>query len=320
MAQEYNNIDNTDIDLAKLKSKVKGGVATINNSFFESILFIRRNLTILIILFVIGAAVGFFLDRTARTYKNEIIVIPNFGTIDYLYAKVDLIEAKIKEKDESFFNKLGISDPTVLAKIEVKPLPDIYHFVNAKEKNFEVLKLMAEDGDVNDVVESPVTSRNYTYHQITFITKEKAASQAVANSLMKYFNDSEYYKQMQKVYINNLNEKTRSNDAIINQIDVILNSFAEKGTGQGVYISENSQLNDVIRTKDGLIEQQGNLRLSAINFTKIVKDSSTTLNIKSTESVNDKLKFVLPILFVLLFIFIVTFKKYYNNQLQQRKI
>jgi hypothetical protein len=38
-----------------------------------------------------------------------------------------------------------------------------------------------------------------------------------------------------------------------------------------VYYNENTQLNDVIQTKDKLIKEQGNLRLELVNADKIVK-------------------------------------------------
>lgn len=320
MAQEYNNPDEKEIDLGEIKSKVKSAFSSMNDMFFNSILFVRRNIILLAVLFIIGAGAGFYLDRSVKVYRNEIIVIPNFGTIDYLYSKIDLIEAKIRERDQFFFNEIGIKDVRDISKIKIEPLTDIYHFVNTKERNFELLKLMAEDGDVNDVVKSSVTSKNYTFHQITFVTKDSSESKEVADALMNYINDSDYYRKMQKEFVYNLNEKIKANEAIIQQIDAILNSLSQKNTSQGVYISENSQLNDVIITKDRLIEQQGNLRLSAINFSQIIKESSRALNMKDFESINGKLKYILPIVLILLFIMIAALRRYYKNQLLQRNL
>jgi hypothetical protein len=39
-----------------------------------------------------GCSAWLFLDRTA--YDHEIIVMPNFGSTDYLYGKVALLNAK----------------------------------------------------------------------------------------------------------------------------------------------------------------------------------------------------------------------------------
>jgi hypothetical protein len=37
-------------------------------------------------------------------------VIPNFGSNEYLYDKVNLIALKLKEKDEAFFKSIGITE------------------------------------------------------------------------------------------------------------------------------------------------------------------------------------------------------------------
>ena len=38
----------------------------------------------------------YFLDKENKSYQQEIIVSPNFGSYDYLYNKVDLIQSKIE--------------------------------------------------------------------------------------------------------------------------------------------------------------------------------------------------------------------------------
>ena len=38
-----------------------------------------------------------------------------------------------------------------------------------------------------------------------------------------------------------------------------------------VYFNENTQLNDVIQTKESLIREQANLRISLVNLDKIIK-------------------------------------------------
>ena len=81
-----------------------------------------------------------------------------------------------------------------------------------------------------------------------------------------------------------------------------------------VTYNENTQLNDVIKTKDNLINEQGIRRISLAGFDKIVKDNSFILNVESTNTINGKLKLVLPILFLLIFILIHFFIAFYRKQ------
>ena len=61
-----------------------------------------------LILFLIGAGLGYYLDKTTNVYDHQLIVTPNFGSSDYLYAKVEQLNAKIKEEDTLFLKAIGI--------------------------------------------------------------------------------------------------------------------------------------------------------------------------------------------------------------------
>ena len=139
--------------------------------------------------------------------------------------------------------------------------------------------------------------------------------------LLKYLNESEYYQKIQKNVFNNLSIKMVQNDTIISQINDVLGSFSKSVNGTQkseklVYYNENTQLNDIIKTKDLLVSEQGNLRIEFVNIDKIVKDNSVILNIKNTKSTNGKLKFVLPLFFIILFVLIRFFVSFYKKQKQ----
>ena len=116
-----------------------------------------------------------------------------------------------------------------------------------------------------------------------------------------------------------------SHDTIISQINGVLNGFSNMVNGAQksdklVYYNENTQLNDVIKTKETLINEQGIHRIELVGLDKIIKDNSSTLNIENTNSVNGKLKLVLPVLFLLSFILIRLFLAYYKSQLEKSKM
>ena len=115
------------------------------------------------------------------------MVQPNFGSTDYLYAKIDLLESKIKDNDTVFLQKIGIQDAGDLTKIEIRPIIDVvYRFISTSEQNFELLKLMSEDSDIKRIVEEKPTSKNYPYHLISFTVKKKISHQNMIEPLMAY--------------------------------------------------------------------------------------------------------------------------------------
>jgi hypothetical protein len=75
----------------------------------------------------------------------------------------------------------------------------------------------------------------------------------------------------------------------------------------------------VIKTKDELIIEQGVNRITLVNFDKVIKDNSITLNIKNNKAENGKMKLILPLLLIFLFVLFVYFKTYYKNQMAKLK-
>jgi hypothetical protein len=325
MSAKPQNNDNQEIDLSQISKKIGGFFERISSSIFKGILFFKRNILWIGTLFILGAGLGFYLDKTTKVFDNEIIVSPNFGSIDYLYAKIDLISSKINDNDTVFLKEVvGIKEPKKLKKINIKPITDVYKFINNSDKNFEFVKLMAEDGDIKKIVNENLTSKNYPYHLISYTTDKQTSNAKTVEPLLNFLNNSDYFKKIQNVYLNNVKVKMVENDSIIFQINGLLNAFSNTTNGSQksdklVYYNENSQLNEVIKTKDALINEQGGHRIELVNFDKIIKDNSITLNIKNTQVVNGKMKFILPILFIVIFISVGYFKSYYKHQMAKLK-
>lgn len=221
-----NNTDQ-EIDIFQLSKSVGSFFDRINAMIFRSIQFFIRNWIIVLILLILGFGLGWYLDSSKKSFQNKVIVTPNFGSVDYLYTKIDLIEAKIASGDTVFLkNVVGIQHPKSIKKIEIKPIADVYKFIEDKEQNFELIKLMAEVGEVNKVLEDNVTSKNYTFHTISFVSNTNTSEKDIVEPLLKYLNSSEYFNALQKIGYKNLEQQIVQNDTIISQIDQVLNGFS----------------------------------------------------------------------------------------------
>ncbi len=321
MSATPQNTDNQEIDLSQISKKIGGFFESISTQIFKGFLFFKRNIIWVGILFIIGAVLGFYIDNSTKVYENQMIVTPNFGATDYVYAKIELLNSKIEDGDTVFLKEVvGIKNTWKFKKISISPITDVYKFIDNKPQNFELIKLMSEDGDIKKVVNEQVTSKNYPYHLISFTTDNLTSDEKTVHPILNYLNDSEYYKKIQKEYLSNVKIKMIENDSTISQINGFLNTFNNtvNGTQKSdklVYYNENSQLNEVIKTKDYLIAEQGSRRLELINSDKIVKETSITLNIKNNKSPNGKMKMILPMFFVLLFVLLGLFKSYYKHQM-----
>lgn len=321
MSATPQNPDDQELDLSQISRKIGHFFEGISNRIFKWILFFKRNIVWVGTLFVIGAGLGFYFDKNTKIYDNQIIVSPNFGSTDDMYAKIELINAKIGESDTIFLkNVVGIKEPKKLRGIEVSPITDVYKFVENKAQNFELIKLMAEDGDIEKVIKESITSKNYPFHLIEFSTVNLTSNEATVKPILDYLNSSDYYKKIQKEFVNNVKVKMVENDSVIGQINGFLNTFNSTVNGSQksdklVYYNENSQLDAVIKTKDNLVNEQGSHRLELVSLDKIVKDKSVTLNVKNNKKMNGKMKIILPFLLIFLFVSVNYFKSYYQKQL-----
>lgn len=318
-----NSSDNQEIDLSQVSKNIGKTYDNFLNWIFRGIQFVKRNFILLAILFVIGAALGFYFDKKTNTYDHQIIVNPNFGSTDYVYSKIDLLQSKIKENDTVFLKQIGIQDAKKISKIKIEPIVDVYKFIGNKTENFDLIKLLAEDGNIDKIVENRITSKNYPYHTISFTTSKLSTKEKTINPILNYLNDSDFFVAIQKEYVNNVLQKMKANDSTISQIDALMNQFKNRiGGSQSdklVYFNENTQLNDVIKTKDNLVREQGLLRIDLVSIDKVVKENSFILNSKNSEGINGKMKFIFPLLLILLVMIFTRFKRFYQKQLKNSK-
>lgn len=321
---EKNNVDEKVIELSTITKGISTAGSNFSTFLFRCIQFIKRNFLVIVVLLILGFGIGLFLDKSQKSYDHEIIVSPNFRSADYLYSKIDLLKAKIIERDTAFLKAIGLSKPSNIRTISIKPIIDVYSFIRDSEHHYKMLALLAEDGDLNKIVQDPTTSRNYTYHTISFSTKEKIDRQSTIDPLIRFFNNNEYFKQIQKEYISNVNLKIAANDVTISQINAWLDNIKkspESGRDQNlVYINEVTQLNDMLKTKDELLQEQGGNRISLLKTDAIIKENDSSLNMLHTSSMNGNLKYIFPLIFVCLFILFYLFRSFYRTQSIKQKL
>ncbi len=329
MSANTPNNQDQEIDLSLLTKKIAGLFESFLSFIFNCILYVKKNIIILVLLFVVGAVLGYLSDDSNNKYENDIIVTPNFGSIDYVYDKVGLLNAKIKQNDSTFLKSIGILEPKKVTSIEIEPIIDIYNFVNnnsatsannaQNSQNFELVKLLSEDGDIKKVIKDELTSKNYSQHTIHISTRGLVSNKNTIDPILLYLNKSDFYEKYQKTYVDNINNKMKQNDVIISQIDGVLNQFSSNTANNQkseklVYYNENTQLNDIINTKNTLINENGYQRSQLVSLDKIVKEKSRIINIKNTKGLGNKLTLILPLLFILVFVCYKFFKSFYRKQ------
>lgn len=331
MSTNSQNNDNQEIDLSDISKKIGGLYDAVLMSIFNLILFFKRKALILGLLFIIGAGLGYFLD-SSKNYNSQIIVAPS-GGVDYLYSKIDLIKSRLSEKDEKFFKSIGIANSDKIQNIKIEPIVDLYNFVNnntaiasnaQNTQNFEVIKLLAESNDINKVIEDELTSKNYPYHSLLISSNGRIESDDIIKPLLKYLNTDDYMNQISKINKENILIKMKKNEEEIVQIDSLISVISKNISNNNksnnlIYNNENSEINAMFELKNKLIGEIASQKIQLVKIESFIKDISITPNIIDNKGTNGKMKLILPILFISLFVLISLFLAFYKNQSTKTK-
>ena len=314
----HNNTDQ-EVDLLMIFSKIGDLFQWITTLLFKIIRFFVKNAMVVVVLVLVGVGVGYFWNKVSPRFEQKILVAPNFKSTDYLYSKIDFLAYKIAVKDTVFLKSIGIQQPSEIASITIEPIVDIYNLMNKDGKNLELLQLMAQNGDIKSIVKETTTSKNYELHSIIIKTDRVISAKNCIEPLLKYLNSSAYYDTFKKINLENIQSKIKSKEGTILQIDGILNQFSDvyghhANSEKLIYYNENLNLGEVIKTKDSLSVQIGKLKIEQYNTDKTIKEKGIVLNLKDNKSVKGKLIFILPLVFVGLFIFFSFFLSFYKKQ------
>jgi hypothetical protein len=317
--QKENNPENPEIDLLIVFSKIGDFFEWINTLLFRAIRFFVKNVIAVVVSAVIGIVLGYFLEKVSPRFEQKIIVEPNFKSTDYLYSKINFLEDKIALNDTLFLRSIGIQNPSGIVSIKIEPIVDVYNLINKDGKNLELLELMAQNGDIKSIVKETTTSKNYALHTIIIKTAAVVSDQNCIEPLLKFLNTSAYYEAYKKINLQNLQNKIKSKEATIVQIDEVLNQFSgpygnHANNEKLIYYNENLNLDGIIKTKDSLSAQIATLKIEQYNTDKVIKEKGIVLNLKDTKTIKGKLIYILPLLFIGLFVFFSFFNSFYKKQ------
>jgi hypothetical protein len=326
MTNQTNNTEIKDISLSEVSTKVKGYFSRVNDSLFDGILFIKKYIIAIAVIVLLGAGYGYYKDSNDTQFETKVFVVSNFGSADYLYQQIENLNSKIYNPE--FKKATGVNESNKLVRLKVEPVLDIYNFINnpyndkyENDRNYEVFRLISENGDMKKVVKDDLTSRNFNAHVITITTTGFASEEKDIRPVITYLNSNPYFKSLQVEGLKSLDIKLALNDSTIKQIDGILNSFPETAAkGTGVVLNDHADISEVINLKERLLKEQALNRVNKINYTSIIKDSSMALNMSDGSMLTGNMKYIVPLMLLLAFVVVVRFTIFYKKQVNKRKL
>ena len=93
------------------------------------------------------------------------------------------------------------------------------------------------------------------------------------------------------------------------------NLAKEKSASNLVYNNENNEINSLFTLKNSLINEIAAQRINIENIKLYIKDISTTTNIINSKGINNKMKLILPFLYLFIYFIFYNFISLYKKQL-----
>jgi hypothetical protein len=308
-----------EVDISEVLKAIKNFLRNIVKGIINVFYFFYKHKLVLLGLIVLGVVLGYFYEQnTQKTYKNDILVIPNFGSADYLYSKVEALDNKLAIDDSLFIKSIFGKAHKKVSSIEIEPVIDIYSFVSQREANQELFQLLFEEEANVDFVENPINSRNFKYHRIHLWVKGESNHEEISEALITYLNTNEYFNSLKSNTLNNLDLQLSENKKIIQQIDeILLSEKSDKSVvldQNSLSFSDNRGLGELLKQKDGLVKQQEVIIQSKINFTNVIGFVDSNYKIFDNEELLKKSKVKLfPVLFIAIYCLFFLFKYISNN-------
>lgn len=305
MSNTANNQQTSEeIDLGYLFRKIGDLFRKCVKLLFEVIAFLIKFKFIVIAILLIGFGYGYYKDKTAlKAYQNEVLVIPNVESVDYLYDKVEALNAKVRLADTVFLKKILDTNYRYFRRVEVEPIVDIYNFVSKSRENIDIFRILFQDQDVSEYMEDLTNSKYYKYHRLNFTVVGKDNSEFVVQHLLQHINDNPHYKDYLALGRANTDLQIREYELMIARIDTILKAAGTiaQNDGSSIYINENAQLYNLVDEKQKLLNKKLRLEMQKNDEVAIVKEVSASYNIIGEEGLRIPNKIKTPLFWLFLF-------------------
>lgn len=307
--KEQQNVSTDEVELGSLVNIIARFLKNLLKLLFLIIAFVKKTMVLTIILVVVGALAGYFIDtslpKKTPVYENHIIVIPNFESVDYLYETIEGLNAKIASNDSLYLTTVLGDGYRSLHHVEIEPIVDIYNFATRSSQNIEVFKILFQNQDLAEFVEDMTTSKYFKYHRLNFFIKGSSISEQLVENLLNHMNENPHFKKYQELSQMNTEWLIEKNNTMISQVDSLIQASIKyantKDRNSSVLINDNSDLGLLVSGKQDILYRRMGLLRAGNDETAVIKNVGANYNIlkKGLFSVGYKLK--LPIIFLVLF-------------------
>ena len=295
--------------------------------------FLKKNSIKIGLAIIIGAILGFFLDKTDHPkYHSELILKTNYGSGVQLYKQIDYLEDLVKKKDTITLGAaLGITtleaSQLISFKIEAyQPKRNLYKLYDAYIKTTD--SIFTRGIKVEDF-KKRINEYDYHYHEVKVKSNLKTAFRNISLGI-KNLVENEYFKNRRDIKSKELNQKLIILQKNLDQIDslrslykvVALKEAEKQGPSSTLEISQrqfDNNKNDLLlfKTSDQILAQIEKINNEILNSESILNFVSDFGEIGVLDKkITSKKYFQIGLLFgglMLLSILLLQLNSYLNN-------
>ena len=301
--------ENEELDIIVLLEKIKLTLLSLMLQIFRRSKNFLLGWKKLLVVIIVGFLLGYFQTDSKQPNAKEatLLVKINFDAGNYVYDAIDLINLKIKSKENDFFvEDMKLNPDEVIDEMSISPVIDIKDIMN---KNIEANEIRAlfdnleyEDGfSVTEGFKS-----DYDYHFIKVSVSENSSIKTI-NKIVQYFNNNPLFLELKERNFQRISSIIYDNEQTINQIDKLIEHYTSenKVNNSQTYIdNKDINPNEIIKTKISL--QNRNEQLKDQNITNketVMLINEANVLIEDDSVLSNKMLYY-PLLFVLVYLVI----------------
>ena len=301
--------ENEELDIIVLIEKIKLMLLSLMLQIFRRSKNFLLGWKKLLVIIIAGVLFGYFQTDSKLPNAKEatLLVKINFDAGNYVYDAIDLINLKIKSKENDFFvEDMKLNADEVIDEVSISPVIDIKDIMN---KNIEANEIRAlfdnleyEDGfSVTEGFKS-----DYDYHFIK-VSVSKNSSIKTINKMVQYFNNNPLFLELKERNFQRISSIIYDNEQTINQIDKLIEHYTSdnKVNNSQTYIdNKDINPNEIIKTKISL--QNRNEQLKDQNITNketVMLINEANVLIEDGSIISNKMLYY-PLLFVIVYLVI----------------
>lgn len=299
-----------EVDVKFMAQRANGFYNNFIFNIYRLLRFFIRRWYVFLALLIVGIALGMYVDSTKSSrLRHELIVVPNFGSIDYL-------NQKVKDYDRLKLNKnlISLNAGNEVYKLKIEPIYDAYNYVLTDPVHLDAFKVLSDRGiDIEKYSKSKLASKNYKYHLLTVYTDGLGKTDLTIDKIIEELNKDTYFNQRKEIEKRNTLAKRLEIAKSIEHVNGLFQRLGSENKVNDITMNAYPELADLLTAKEGLLKQLNAVDVQLIEQDKVVYVATKFMNIPVSPFLPYFI--TLPLFFILIYITIA----YLNSKIKRLK-